>query len=257
MVAGPPGSMPYVKNNRIMLFLFSGYMDGMGLGLGVSRPSFLQPLHEKGIDIMSFQDSNKSWYHFGVEGMGNDAQEFALHLEGVAKKYDLVVTEGRSMGGYAALLFGNMIRADLCLAFSPQTFIDQKNRTIRRDRRHVEDKDRVCAETSHPELLDLKKYLENSHNAKTCNIIFFDDQLRMDRIHASRMSTVDSFHLFTTKGLHNPGKYLNQEGILDRLFEQILTLKDIPESIIALLKSEPLLSEYDDSKRREKRAFHA
>jgi hypothetical protein len=70
------------------------------------------------------------------------------------------------------------------------------------------------------------------------------------------MSGIGSFHLFTAEGIkHNPGKYLHRAGILDRLFEQILTLKDIPESIIALLKNEPLLSEYDDSRRREKRAF--
>jgi hypothetical protein len=156
------------------------------------------------------------------------------------------------MGGYAAILFGNMINADLCLAFSPQTFIDEKNRNIRKDGRHPEGKSRVCAETKHPEMLDLKKYLA-SRAAKTCNIIFFDDQLRIDKIHAKRMSKLDSFHLFTAKGMeHNPGKYLHHAGILDRLFGQVLTLKDIPDSIIALLKSEPLISEYDDTKHREK-----
>jgi hypothetical protein len=90
MVAQLSADMSYIKNNRILLFIFSGYADGMALGLGVPRPLFLQPLHEKGIDIMFFQDSKRSWYHFGVEGMGNDAKEFASYLASVAKNMILL-----------------------------------------------------------------------------------------------------------------------------------------------------------------------
>ena len=37
------------------------------------------------------------------------------------------------MGGYAALLFGNILKVDKVLSFAPQTFIDKTNRLINCD----------------------------------------------------------------------------------------------------------------------------
>ncbi len=48
-----------------------------------------------------------------------------LKLSGFFERYKRVVTYGSSMGGYAALLFSEIIRPDAIVAFNPQTTLDK------------------------------------------------------------------------------------------------------------------------------------
>lgn len=70
---------------------------------------------EEGVDVLWLKDRGDLWYQY--EEL-EDVQEL------IDKDYSEIVTLGCSMGGYAAILFGLMIKADRILAFSPQTILD-------------------------------------------------------------------------------------------------------------------------------------
>ena len=68
-------------------------------------------------------DIDQVRYQSGVRGVGSSIPEVAAFLRGVIddKGFDRIVMIGNSAGGYAALLFGALVGADVVHAFSPQT----------------------------------------------------------------------------------------------------------------------------------------
>jgi pimeloyl-ACP methyl ester carboxylesterase len=73
------------------------------------------------------RDVQRIWYHRGVPGFGDSIEDVARALEEilVAEGVGRVIVFGSSAGGYAALVFGTLLRADLVVAFAPQTMLDR------------------------------------------------------------------------------------------------------------------------------------
>lgn len=67
------------------------------------------------IDVLWVKDRANLWFQY---------EEFVDIQDLIEKDYKEIVTLGCSMGGYAATLFGLMIKADRILAFSPQTTLE-------------------------------------------------------------------------------------------------------------------------------------
>lgn len=66
-----------------------------------------------------------SWYLDGIPGLGSSLPDAATALVRIIEELEpsWVVTVGASMGGYAAIAFGALIRADRILAFSPEALL--------------------------------------------------------------------------------------------------------------------------------------
>ncbi len=82
-------------------------------------------------------DTLNRWYQSGIPGItANIAEtiEYISFLKGT-NKYRKVVCIGQSAGGYMSLLVGHQIGATDVVAFAPQTFLDQANRTYYGDSR--------------------------------------------------------------------------------------------------------------------------
>jgi hypothetical protein len=244
----PEGCFSLINNNRTIFVVFSGHMNI--LGMREQSHKFLRHIHDKGCDIICFKDNKKSWYHFGIDGIGNSIDALSSYIKQITKGYDFVVTFGNSMGGYASLLFGSLIEADLTIAVVPQTFIDDQNRRYYGDPRHGWDKSRVSRTTNHKEMLDLKSYFENNDSQgldrkPSCNIILYGDGLLIDEIHAWRMAHLKNFHIFRVRaGDHASGKMIRDAGIFDKLFDKILRRDNLPSSLLDLLMKESLLEYY-------------
>jgi hypothetical protein len=203
-------------------------------------------IHKKGGDVIFLQDYENSWFHFGIKGLGNSISELGASIaRDYAKSYEHTVTIGNSMGGYAAIAISPIIDASLCLAISPQTFIDEENRKKYDDIKNRVDKSKVCRETKNPELLDLKSYFEkNTPSGKTKYILFYGENRELDVIHSKRMEGVGSFHLFKVKGAaHNTMEIMRQAKVFGRLVGKILHANGLSRTV-PILKKEPAL-EYD------------
>jgi pimeloyl-ACP methyl ester carboxylesterase len=72
------------------------------------------------------RDPHRVWYHRGVPGFGDSIDEVATSLRGIVEEQgaERVIALGSSAGGFAALVFGTLLEADLVLCFAPQTVLD-------------------------------------------------------------------------------------------------------------------------------------
>lgn len=66
--------------------------------------------------------TGQSWFHEGVEGLSFDVRSTSDALSSFIKagRYTRVTCIGASMGGYAAILFGALLKVSRVVAFSPQ-----------------------------------------------------------------------------------------------------------------------------------------
>ncbi|RLJ20353.1 hypothetical protein DJ031_05995 [bacterium endosymbiont of Escarpia laminata] len=71
------------------------------------------------------RDLQQVWYQSGVSGISTNIDETASFLRNIIDENGInkVAVFGNSMGGYAAIIIGVLIKASCVHAFSPQTFI--------------------------------------------------------------------------------------------------------------------------------------
>jgi hypothetical protein len=106
---------------------------GIAGGLGTPPFEFFRILSRIGVKKAFVRDHHQAWYHRGVKGVGRDIDAVSRHLRELCAGRRAIFV-GNSAGGYAALLFGAAIGAEVH-AFSPQTFISHGLRKEHGDRR--------------------------------------------------------------------------------------------------------------------------
>jgi hypothetical protein len=250
------------KGSRTLIVAFAG-MSGIRrtlaalkqkAGIEVRPFEFVQSLQDRECDVLFLRDRHRAYYHSGVKGVGDNVDQVAGFLNEFIRqrRYDLVVTLGHSMGGYASILFASKIHADVCIAISPPTFLDQVNRRRYDDKRYAQEKTKLCE--SRPEssiYLDLRSYLlaaEHRDNRKRCvYCVFFGDSDRLDKIHASRMIGIDEqIHIYEViGGDHNAARKMRDSGLLQRICDSILSVDrcDV-DSLLRLFDREPSIRQY-------------
>lgn len=77
-------------------------------------------------DRLFFTDYTRSWYQYGVSDVSETIQEFINYLEIFIKGYKNVVFMGISSGGYAAILFGSILKVNTVIGLVPQTLLTDK-----------------------------------------------------------------------------------------------------------------------------------
>ena len=229
------------RGSRTLIVAFAG-MAGIRrtlatlkrrVGLGVRPFEFVHSLKDRECDVLFLRDRHRAYYHSGVKGVGSNVEEVASFLNDFisTRGYDLVVTLGHSMGGYASILFASKINADVCVAISAPTFLDRENRMKYNDERYAHEKRKLCESKSESfRYLDLRSYFlsnERSENKKQCvYYLFYGDSDRLDKIHAGRMVGINQpIHIFEVMGGdHNVARTMRESGLLFRLCDSILSI---------------------------------
>ncbi|PVM84873.1 hypothetical protein DDF67_18410 [Caulobacter endophyticus] len=140
--------------------------------------------------MLLVRDPSDSWFH-GVPGVEGGAEGFARRLAAYARGYSRVVCVGYSMGGYAALLFGRLLQADVTLSFAPQTVLTACGMARLADPRWRDHLDKVRALEAPRGLMDLKAlFAETAASAarRRTSIYFPAAGDALDRLHARRLS---------------------------------------------------------------------
>jgi hypothetical protein len=175
------------------------------------------------VNCIYFRDLKHNWYLNGVPGAGASVSEISNFLSNQMQlhAFTRVISIGASAGGFAALLFGSLMRVDQILAFSPQTFVDKMHRTFYYDYRW---RDRVKqiydGEKSNREFLDVKPFIKCFPNRVD---LFYDNSHRLDGIHCRRLKFENINHLKFPDAGHNLIKELKQSGKLHRYINDALT----------------------------------
>lgn len=129
----------YLKENgepdsETLIVSFAGYNK---MFVGIVRFEFANFLntHFPNTDRHFYMDTKLDLYHKGIAGISNNIDETVAYLNNEIAKYKNVIFIGVSSGGYAAILFGSLLKITSVLAFIPQTVrvkenIDEKYRDL-------------------------------------------------------------------------------------------------------------------------------
>jgi alpha-beta hydrolase superfamily lysophospholipase len=90
--------------------------------------SFFKGFEDVAASKIFVKDPADAWYQTGVENVAASIDDLAACLRQAVKEVGArrVVMFGTSMGGYAALLFGQLLQADAVVAVSPQSILDPR-----------------------------------------------------------------------------------------------------------------------------------
>jgi len=105
-----------------------------GIAGGVSMPvfEFFRVTGGYPVKRLFLRDPRRAWYLRGLPDLAEDAEQLreAISRAIAAARVGRVVVAGASAGGFAALLFGAWLRADVAVAFSPQTTVGRADRAV-------------------------------------------------------------------------------------------------------------------------------
>jgi len=134
-----------------LIFSFSGLGDAF---------EFKGTLDELKVNVVYIRDLKHRWYLDGIAGIGEDVQSICFYLKQLILeiKPTKTIALGASAGGFAAMLYGGLLRLDKVLVFSPQTFMDSFHRTIYYDYRWKDNAKKIRGSKSFN-----SKYLDVKH----------------------------------------------------------------------------------------------
>ncbi|HFU74844.1 MAG TPA: hypothetical protein ENK66_01220 [Arcobacter sp.] len=197
------------NNQEKTIIAFSGMMTQ----LGMPRAEFFKTLslHDH-INVLFIKDFKQSWYLNGLLGLTNNVEETTEFIKQIIPvETKKIITLGTSSGGYAALLFAELLQADTSIAFAPQTFLNQEQCE------HFKSFDSELKNLNFSEYSNLKDILENK-SSKTQHNVYFCNQNKRDYIHAYNIKKVSTIHSFDCTS-HNIAKILKERNILDKILK--------------------------------------
>jgi pimeloyl-ACP methyl ester carboxylesterase len=181
------------------------------------------------------RDLRQAWYHKGIEGHGKGIVEAAESLKALISEHGVqrLVVTGSSAGGYAALAFGTLLRADTVLAFGPQTVIDPTTIAAIGDHRWDEPLGELeTAGVLDPAWTDLREALrrERGTDPGTRYEVYFshvntrpNTGYGRDRKHAERLRGLEGVRLYRFgSGGHMIARRLREAGVLDGILRRAL-----------------------------------
>ena len=158
-----------IENNDKLIVVFGGLAGKLPIPVF----EFFRTLDQFNIDKVFVRDLHQMWYQNGLLGYTDNYTDTFKLLKNIIsiKKYKQVTFLGNSSGGYASLLFGNLLKIDRVIAFSPQTFINSNLRKRNNDFRWSEEIKKIDL-IKHKCVFDIKKIVKNSKNS-TFNIVYY------------------------------------------------------------------------------------
>ena len=173
----------YLEDNGQKTLIVFFASDGIS-SIDVPRFNFFNLFKEiKSFDKLYLRDLKRNYFIDGLGGTTNNFLETKNFIKEIisSKCYETVLSVGSSSGGYAAILFGNLLKFKKVVVFNPQTVLTSEKELIINDLYFGE---RAAKELRQKYINDnsIKNYL----NLK--NLIPFNTQVD---IHYSKFSEVD------------------------------------------------------------------
>jgi hypothetical protein len=166
----------------------------------IHKPEFVKSLTKylNDADLYFYYDTYDVWYSKGIDGISRNVDETVTYLKNICNKYKYVYCIGASMGGYAAILYGSLIKVNYVLAFIPQTII-----TNYVDYKYTDLKNIINNDTKYLLVGNLDKKKENYHHISQCERISNND------------------NVYTIQQSFTDLKMLRNNGYLNMLFDMV------------------------------------
>jgi hypothetical protein len=220
--AGVAMSLDMESDSRALLVTFGG----MRSLVGIPSFEFVRLTGEIPVKRLFVRDPRQSWYHRGMPKHGRSLASVAEAVGDLLARHEVerLVMTGNSAGGYAALVFGTLLGADVVFAFAPQTVLDPRLLAEMNDHRW----DDLLAPLIKKGALeerwsDLGLALPEARRTDTRYNIYFDEHIRGDRLHAERLRDVEGARLYRFgRGGHDLVRALRDCGALERMLRSAL-----------------------------------
>lgn len=127
-----------VQDGAPLVITFGFYAaSGPGEFEFLGRLRNLEQASGRPLNKLLVRDPSMRWYLGGIDGLGHDVSSTveALREQVEALAPSAVVTVGQSMGGYAAILYGALLRADKVVSFGTLSCFDRRLWSIIGDHR--------------------------------------------------------------------------------------------------------------------------
>lgn len=191
------------------------------------------------------RDHHRAWYHRGVRGIGDDLPAVEERLREVVAEArpSRVVVVGASAGGFAAMLLGHRIDADVVHAFAPQTFIAPELRRRHREPRWRREVDSLVASGRYDARFGDVVPVLREQPRRTIHHLWYDVVEQEDVVHATHVAGIPSVRLHAfPEGGHHIVRWLRDAGHLDPIVESALAGTDPgrrPGEIEPVLRTRP------------------
>jgi hypothetical protein len=199
---------------------------GMRGQLGMPPFEFFRATQGLAVKKLFVRDLRQAWYHQGIPGHGETIEDAADALRAIVRdnRVERLVVAGNSAGGYAALLFGTLLEADVALCFAPQTVLDAGVLADWDDHRWDEQLRDLAAEGGlDSRFVDLSRALPALASGRTRFEVYFDESFDVDRLHAERVAGVPGVVLHPLpEGEHGIARDMRESGELDEVLRRAL-----------------------------------
>jgi pimeloyl-ACP methyl ester carboxylesterase len=208
--------------SRTLLVAFGGMVGRMGM----PPFEFFSLAGSIPVKRLFVRDLHQAWYHRGMPGYGGTLTSVAEALRDLIARNEVerLVVAGNSAGGYAALVFGTLLQADVVLCFAPQTVLDLDVLEAIGDHRWDDRLVPLVQEGAlDPRWVDLGQALAGAATGRTRYEVYFDESLSVDRQHVERLAGLENMRLYRFgRGRHHLVRALRDSGALAQLLQRAL-----------------------------------
>jgi hypothetical protein len=208
------------------LFIFFGSMNGK---IGTISPfEFLRSTAHFAAHKLYVRDFYQSYYHKGLHGYTQNIYETQNLIETFIHEHGIenLICVGHCAGGYASILFGSLLSADVVHAFSPQTFLNVGQKLLHLDPSFHHYTRKMYASSFDTSYFDLNHL---SPDPKTQFVIHYRVSVRRERIHAFHLAFNNVVRVAYDSNT-TPVRILRDKGLLI----DILTCENPVEILMAV-----------------------
>lgn len=179
---------------------FGSYTNDSSLDRAGFAEEFLR---DEGIDAIHVVNRDNLWYQY------SEIEDALRAVRAATAAYDRVITYGSSMGGYAALRFGHVCRAETGIAISPQYSLNP--RVVPFENRWQADVARIT--------FNERAYVPMPHQ-----FIFYDSRMAADRRHFEKFVAAggDPIGVSIPYAGHPVGPILLETGVLKQAVRAVI-----------------------------------
>ncbi len=201
---------------------FGSYTNDASLDRAGFAEEFLR---DEGIDAIHVINHDNLWYQYP------EIEDVLRVVRGATADYDRVITYGSSMGGYAALRFGHVCRADTGIAISPQYSLDP--RVVPFENRWQADVARIA-------------FNEHSYVPMPHQFIFYDSRMATDRQHFEKFAEAggDPVGVAIPYAGHPVGPILLETGVLKQAVRAVIDGSFVPHELQRQVRDRRRLSQH-------------
>ncbi|MGS0466416.1 hypothetical protein ACU8V3_04030 [Cobetia marina] len=184
---------------------------GMLTSLGMPRKEFFGSAFNSDNNFIFLKDFWQCWYQKGLLGVADGIDSTVEYIKNILPNTTKrIICIGTSSGGFAAILFSELLKAEISVSFSPQTYIDRK--TFVRFR----SPDSRWDDIESSSYLRLSDFISN----EVSHIIHVGEHNSVDMDHALVLSRFPAItiHRHDTD-THNTAAFLKKSGLLKSFIE--------------------------------------